>query len=311
MIDPTLKPVATVLITTKDRKADLERAIGSVVDQTANVELIVVDDGSGDGTSELVAERFPDATLVRNKTSLGIIGARNRAADLAKCNILFTLDDDAIFSDISTIERALPLFDHERVGVVSIPLMNFHGDKQAEVDFVDNADMDDFPCLYTYSGGANAKRLDLFKRLGSYSGGGRQGEESGYSIRMLDAGFVVRATSLPPVHHFPNDAKKLRAQIVYHSARNTFLFAWQFVPLSRLALHWSGVVRNQLRFGLRERRLRSALAGLAAGVGGIPSVARRPVSMPTYSLFRRMIREGPVPISEVQRQITKTTAEQS
>ena len=78
MIDTSNNPAATVLITTKDRKDDLARAIGSVVEQTAPVELIVVDDGSTDGTSELVRERFPDATLIRNEQPLGIIEARNR-----------------------------------------------------------------------------------------------------------------------------------------------------------------------------------------------------------------------------------------
>ena len=56
MIDTSNNPAATVLITTKDRKDDLARAIGSVVEQTAPVELIVVDDGSTDGTSELVRD---------------------------------------------------------------------------------------------------------------------------------------------------------------------------------------------------------------------------------------------------------------
>src|SRR5947209_653877 len=115
---------ATVLITTKDRKHVLARAIESVLSQSVPVDLLVVDDGSSDGTAEMVRERFPKARLIRNEQPLGIIAARNAAAQEIRTDIVFTLDDDAAFSDPRVVAGVLEDMRQERVGAVAIPLVD-------------------------------------------------------------------------------------------------------------------------------------------------------------------------------------------
>ena len=56
---------ASIVITTKNRKESLRRAIASAVMQTIPVEIIVIDDGSTDGTSEMVTSEFPQVRLER------------------------------------------------------------------------------------------------------------------------------------------------------------------------------------------------------------------------------------------------------
>jgi GT2 family glycosyltransferase len=50
---------ASVVIVTKERQADGLKAVASAFAQADRVEVIVIDDGSGDGTSAAIAERFP------------------------------------------------------------------------------------------------------------------------------------------------------------------------------------------------------------------------------------------------------------
>jgi succinoglycan biosynthesis protein ExoO len=74
----SIDPKASVVITTRNRKEDLCKAIESALGQTGvAVEVIVVDDGSTDGTSDLVAKRFPAVRLVRFDMSRGYIVQRN------------------------------------------------------------------------------------------------------------------------------------------------------------------------------------------------------------------------------------------
>ncbi|MEL7472652.1 MAG: glycosyltransferase family 2 protein [Planctomycetota bacterium] len=295
---------AAVLITTKDRRDDLRKALASCVEQTASPSIVVVDDGSADDTSDMVRADFPGVRLIRNETPLGIIAGRNRAAEVIRvetdADVMFTLDDDAIYTTPDTVERALAHFDHERIGAVAIPLVNFVEDRRDELDHIDWAGEPDWPVFFSFRGGANALRLDLFEHLGGYDGRGRQGEESAYGMRLLMAGRVIRAGDLPAVHHFPHPVKRDKGEILAFAARNATTFAWRFAPLSRLPLRVAGVGVNHVRAGLRDGRAMKGASGFARGLMDVPGCGRDPATPRVYRLSRRLIREIAVPWSRVE-----------
>jgi len=299
--------VASVLITTKDRRDELRTAIQSVKAQTAPVELVVVDDGSTDDTSEMVAAEFPNARLLRNERPLGIIAARNRAAAQVSTDILFTLDDDAVFSSPEIVDHVVGLFDEPRVGAVAIPLINFIDGRVVSQRTYEGS-KDGFSCVFVYSGGANAKRVGLFRRLGGYGGIGRQGEETDFCLRLLESGHVVRAATCAPVHHFPSPHNRSVAEVQRSAARNAIGFAWRYVPLRHLPLHWAGQILNQTRVGWRQGVVPAAIRGLATGFAdvGFRRVERRPVSMNTYRLYRRLV-GGEMPFDELQPWLPSTS----
>ncbi len=93
MSDPGL---VSVVLPTRNRAALLPRAIHSVLGQThRELELIVVDDASSDGTAELIAS-IPDARLryLRLDRNLGVSGARNAGIAQARGNWLAFQDSD-------------------------------------------------------------------------------------------------------------------------------------------------------------------------------------------------------------------------
>ena len=57
----------TVALVTRNRKNDLRRALHSVLEQDAAPEIVVLDDASTDGTSEMLREEFPSVSVHRHE----------------------------------------------------------------------------------------------------------------------------------------------------------------------------------------------------------------------------------------------------
>jgi len=59
-----------------------------------SLEVIVVDNASGDGTVEMVRERFPEVRLMANEENLGFAGGTNQAMAAASGEVLLMLNPD-------------------------------------------------------------------------------------------------------------------------------------------------------------------------------------------------------------------------
>src|SRR5690606_7516830 len=231
----------SVVITTKDRKDELREAVRSTLAQTVPVELLVLDDGSSDGTSQMVQSEFPSVRIERNERPLGIIRARNLAISRASRPIVVTIDDDCIFPSPRTLEQTLADFDHPRVGAVAIPSI----DVRIRPHVQGAAPEPSHRWLASeFRGGANALRRDLFVATGGYWGLlWRQGEEGDYCARLLDRGYVVRLGRADPLHHLESPRRQ-RGVIFRYQARNAILFAWHNVPMPFLPVHLAATAWN-------------------------------------------------------------------
>jgi glycosyltransferase involved in cell wall biosynthesis len=84
----------SVIIPTFDRVGPLQRALESVLAQTFQpLEIIVVDDGSHDGTRELMTQRFPECRYLHQENQ-GVSNARNRGIEAATGDWIALLDSD-------------------------------------------------------------------------------------------------------------------------------------------------------------------------------------------------------------------------
>jgi glycosyltransferase involved in cell wall biosynthesis len=94
------EPEVSVIIPTRDRRDRVRSAIRSALAQRdVGLEVLVVDDASSDGTGAMVtALGEPRARVVRNDTSLGESGARNRGIDEAMGKWIAFLDDDDLWA---------------------------------------------------------------------------------------------------------------------------------------------------------------------------------------------------------------------
>jgi len=89
-------PLVSVIIPTYNRELLVERAVRSVLDQQyTNFELIIVDDGSTDGTADrIMAFNDERIRLIRHETSKGPSAARNTGLQHCSGSFIAFLDSD-------------------------------------------------------------------------------------------------------------------------------------------------------------------------------------------------------------------------
>jgi glycosyltransferase involved in cell wall biosynthesis len=295
---------ATVVIVTKNRKDELRRAVASALQQSARIEVLVIDDGSADGTAEMIRSEFPSVRLERSGESRGYIVHRNRAAGLALSPVIVSIDDDAAFASTKTIEETLAEFDHPRIGAVAIPSIDVNKPGRPmfrpappESDSIWVAD--------AYRGTAHAVRRDLFARLGGYKESFfHQGEEQEFCLRMLDAGYVTRVGAASAIHHFESP-KRDRTRMFTYAARNKMLFTWYNVPMPYFLVHLPAGIMQSVLYGIRRGYAGATVRGTLLGIAAVfrELGRRQPVRGRIYRLSRRLRKRGPARLNDIEPQL--------
>src|SRR5262245_33388702 len=93
-----VKPLVSVVIPSHNRRRLLERTLRSVLAQAAgDLEVVVVDDGSTDGTRD-AAGLDPRVVILRNDIPAGVGSARNQGIAAARGEWIAFCDDDDLWS---------------------------------------------------------------------------------------------------------------------------------------------------------------------------------------------------------------------
>lgn len=88
-------PLISVVIPTYNRREKVVRAVRSALAQEGvSVEVIIVDDGSTDGTFDALNREFGDRVMVLRQVNAGVSAARNRGIDAASAEWVAFLDSD-------------------------------------------------------------------------------------------------------------------------------------------------------------------------------------------------------------------------
>jgi GT2 family glycosyltransferase len=290
---------ASVVIVTKDRKDFLRRAIISAMRQTEPVEILVLDDGSTDGTSEMVRFEFPQVRLERTTVPLGYVAQRNRAALLCTGEVIFSIDDDAEFSSSHVVTQTLSKFSSPRIAAIGIPYVEPH---KSNEEYQKAPDDDDLWVADNFRGTAHAVRRDIFLQVGSYREQiTHQGEEMDFCIRLLNNGFVVcLGCGDAIIHH--EFLKRDWQRMDFYGRRNDILFAWRNIPMPYLPVHLLGTTFNGFACALRTKRPLDMIRGILAGYWDcvLNWKWHEPVSRTTYRLHRLLKKRGPKKLIDIE-----------
>lgn len=100
--DPTKRPLKlSIIIVAWNIRDVLRECLRSLFREPLHVahEVIVFDNGSSDGTPDMVAAEFPAASLIRHPENLGFAGGNNRAIAMSRGEYVLLLNSDTVITD--------------------------------------------------------------------------------------------------------------------------------------------------------------------------------------------------------------------
>src|SRR6476620_7108509 len=87
----------SVVIVNWNTREDLDACLSSLREQShRDLEIIVVDNGSTDGSAGMIAERFPEVTLLAETENLGFAEACNRGIAVSTAEWVALLNNDTV-----------------------------------------------------------------------------------------------------------------------------------------------------------------------------------------------------------------------
>jgi GT2 family glycosyltransferase len=269
----------TVVIATRNRAAELCRTLSRLTALEEEPDVIVVDNGSADGTAAAVRDAYPSVTLIRMNRNYGA-WARNAGVARAATRYVAFSDDDSWWEP-GALERASDLLArHPEVGViVGRTLVGEHAADDPINAVLAGSPLRDprgaglpGPPVLGFLGCAIVARRKAFLQAGGYlSVLGIGGEEELLALNLAMAGWPAVYADTVVARHFPSATRDVTARRAAE-LRNQVLIAWLRRPL---ALALSGTLALGRAAG-RDPVARRALAGLLLRLPRALA-ARRPV----------------------------------
>lgn len=127
-------PVVSVVIPTFNGLGVLRPCLESLRGAGGDVEVVLIDNASGDGTAAHVAEHFPWVRLLRLRENLGFAGATNVGIARARGRYLFFLNNDTTVEPGALDELVAFMDDHPEVALAGPKVVAF--DEPQTVDCV-------------------------------------------------------------------------------------------------------------------------------------------------------------------------------
>jgi GT2 family glycosyltransferase len=136
--DPTL----SIVLVCWNNRAYLGPCLESLYQSKmkSTFDIVVVDNGSTDGTQEMLAEKYPEVIIIQNAGNVGLGKASNQGIEATRGRYILLLNNDTIVNGESFDAMAEFLDNNSRAAAVGGKLLNPDGSIQACYN--------DFPTLH-------------------------------------------------------------------------------------------------------------------------------------------------------------------
>jgi len=217
----------SVVILTWNRKDDLMETLAILENEIySNLEVIVIDNASTDGTDGAVAKFCPSVIYKKLSDNLGIAGY-NIGFKEASGDYIVALDSDS-YPHPDAIRRMVKLFEeNKRAGIVAFDVHTPTG-KAVEIDIKDESIEE----VYGYHGAGVGFRKEVFEKVGFwYEPFFLYFNEMDHAMRSVSKGYSILTS--PSIISFHKSSKVSRPSknAPYFYTRNAFWLIWRNYPL--------------------------------------------------------------------------------
>ncbi len=253
-------PLVSIITPLYNKRPYVKRAIESVQKQTyGNWELIIVDDGSTDGSSDEIPRNDPRIKLLRQENR-GPGAARNRGAEIASGDFVAFIDADDSYYPFK-LEKEMDLlwkgkraewmmssYDYELNNVMSCHyIKDIHGNEIKEKTLVFDNALDQLTVAGWHVDGLFMK-MDFFKRLNGFREDMRYGEITEFIIRCALMQPRVVICHIPLFHHI--DVPESAAKVLSHRRDASRQMGEGFHILSKDYPEYSDYLTSRCRISL-------------------------------------------------------------
>ncbi|WP_239143958.1 glycosyltransferase family 2 protein [Actinoplanes philippinensis] len=257
----------SVVVITWQRREEALACLGRLRELPEQPHVVLVDNGSADGTADAVRERFPEVEVVALPENLGAVG-RNIGVRRTSTPYVAFCDDDTWWSPGDLSRAADVLDDCPRLALVNARIVVEPSGAEDPIvtelrdSPVPAPDWLPGPALGSFLAGASVVRRDAFVRAGGFSERlWLGGEEELLATDLIAAGWELCYLEELTVHH---RASRLRDSTHRRRVglRNTLWFTWLRRPLVP-------AVRRTLFLARTVPRDRTSLLGAVDAVRGL------------------------------------------
>jgi GT2 family glycosyltransferase len=277
-------PRVAVVVITHQRRAELLLAVARLIDLPERPHVVVVDNGSMDGTADAVREQFPQVELIASPENLGAVGRNVGVGRLGTPYVAFC-DDDTWWEPGSLRTAADALEAHPRLAVVTARILVEPAGVEDPVvpelrdSPVRGAPWLPGPALGSFLAGASVLRREAFLEVGGFSERlWLGGEEELMAGDLAAAGWELCYLPALTVHHQASRARDPHRRR-RDGIRNTLWTTWLRRPLRPALRRTVHLLRTVPRDRVTGR-------GLLEAVGGIPWVLRERRVLPPHAEAR-------------------------
>lgn len=216
-----MKQVSAIIVNWNGKDV-LSGCLQSLLDQDyENLETLVVDNGSKDGSQDLVRQEFPSVRLVENGANLGFGPAVNRGFEQANGDYFIFLNNDlALRSDC--IRQLAALLDSDSIIGAAIPKILYYSEQEESPEkinsygvlvnytgvccpnLIDQPDQPDLPLMESACGGIFMLPREVYEEVGGFDEDlflYHEDHDLSWRIRMMGWKLIVTPNSICS-HHY-------------------------------------------------------------------------------------------------------------